>query len=185
MPSGLNYAKLYQSLHAENDKTFAGMSLLPHIDAIAELVRRHKPKSLLDYGCGKGRQYRDAGAHHRWGGLMPRLFDPGVPEFSPLPTGQHDGIICTDVLEHIASGDLPPVLDYLVHADLFLFLSISTEPARKTFWDGSNVHLTVRPPIWWREAIRGALRRTEESRQGRRPEIVISFFGHSEPAVLA
>jgi hypothetical protein len=51
-----DYGKLYRPLHARKRKAFMGRSInsgLPHIVA---LVKSHKPRTLLDYGCGKGFQ---------------------------------------------------------------------------------------------------------------------------------
>ena len=40
-----------------------------------------------------------------------RLYDPCVPRFSTFPAGlQFDGVISTDVLEHIPNVDLPWVV---------------------------------------------------------------------------
>jgi 2-polyprenyl-3-methyl-5-hydroxy-6-metoxy-1,4-benzoquinol methylase len=34
------------------------------------------------------------------------LYDPGYPKHSALPKGKYDGVICTDVIEHIDEKDL-------------------------------------------------------------------------------
>ena len=34
------------------------------------------------------------------------LYDPGVEEYSIYPKNKHDGVICTDVLEHIPEDDI-------------------------------------------------------------------------------
>lgn len=124
--------------------------------AIRELVGQHKPQQLLDYGCGKGIQYELDKVHLHWYKKMPLLYDVGVPRFSrrPVPTGTV-GIICTDVLEHIAEEDLPEILtDIFSFKPLFAFFSISCKPAKKKFADGRNVHLTIQSPIWWGDRVR-------------------------------
>src|SRR5690348_1646525 len=105
-----DYAKLYTELH-RNEKAFAGYSLKSYVDDIALLVERHNPKSLLDYGSGKGYQYLQKRMHERWGGLLPYCYDVGVRQLSEKPQGLFDGVICTDVMEHIAEEDVDAVLD--------------------------------------------------------------------------
>jgi cyclopropane fatty-acyl-phospholipid synthase-like methyltransferase len=157
----LEYGKMYRALH-RSDKVFRGHSIKAALPTICSLVRMYKPRSLLDYGCGKGRQYTEDKVHEQWGGLMPTLYDVGVDEFSAKPAGPFDGLICTDVLEHIAEEDLHDVLadifSYLPKRDdggtSFVALYIACRPAKKKrLPDGRNVHLTVKPPSWWTATI--------------------------------
>ena len=155
-----DYKKLYSEMH-KNDKYFPGYTLKKHADKVAELVKRTNPARLLDYGSGKGYQYLKLRLHERWGGLLPYCYDVGVRQLSERPEGRFDGIICTDVMEHIAEKDVDAILgevfsfsnvDWVQQA--FVFFSISCAPAyRKTLPDGRNVHLTVRPPVWWNGKI--------------------------------
>lgn len=154
----IDYAVEYRRLHEKEDR-FIGMSILPHVDDIAWLVAETGTKTLLDYGCGKGEQYTRFAVHSYWGSIMPTLYDIGVPEFSMLPKKKFDGVICTDVLEHIAVEDVKSVVkDLFRHAHLWVFMSICTRPAKKTFDDGRNVHLTVKSERWWRRKIEKAAR---------------------------
>lgn len=150
----MDYEKEYTKLHKKSEGIFSGNSLLPHIAAIDDLIKATKAKTLLDYGCGKAHPYLRDHIHDRWGIPRPYLYDVGVKRFSALPTGQFDGVICTDVLEHIAEPDLPQLIERLYsYTGKFLFLSIATRPAKKKFKDGTNVHLTIRPRDWWRELL--------------------------------
>jgi hypothetical protein len=153
-----NYAALYRPLHAAKEKAFSGRSIRVGVPYIAQMVADYRPRRLLDYGCGKGQQYSELKVHEQWGGLMPHLYDVGVPAFSEDPPAIFDGVICTDVLEHIAEADVPAVLAHLfsklpVRDDggmSFAFFWVACRPARrKTLRDGRNVHLTVREPAWW------------------------------------
>lgn len=155
MSTQINYAEEYRRLHRKRDSIFSGRSILPHVNSIKELVRYYRPTTLIDYGCGKGIQYELDKVHHMWGGKMPLLYDIGVPRYSkrPVPKGTC-AIICTDVLEHIAEEDLPQILgDIFSFQPLFAFFSISCKPAKKSFADGRNLHLTVKPPAWWGERV--------------------------------
>lgn len=154
----MDYVAEYERLH-KKAKTFPGYSILPYVDAIAELVGGRQMR-LLDYGSGKGMQYVARRCHMRWGGVLPECYDPGFPPLSDRPNGLFDGIICTDVMEHIAEADVRSVLDDIFGllnrntSETFVFFSIACRPAcRKTLADGSDVHVTIKPPDWWREAL--------------------------------
>ncbi len=154
----MDYAKAYSALHQRSDKAFSGFSLLPHISAITELVSTTRAQRLLDYGSGRGYQYLAKRAHEAWGGVLPTCYDVGVPMLSTRPQGRFDGVIATDVMEHIEEVDVPTILQDIfgfveTHPSgpkAFAFFSICCKPAKhKTLPDGRNVHLTVKPPGWW------------------------------------
>jgi hypothetical protein len=74
----------------------------------------------------------------------------GVPNLAEHPVGPFDGVICTDVLEHIHRNDVDAILgDIFALATKFVFLAIGTTLAKKKFDDGQNLHLTVERPWWW------------------------------------
>jgi hypothetical protein len=151
-----DYAKLYAPFH-ENQKLFPGYTIERYVDIIAGLVKHHKPTSMLDYGCGKGYQYVGRRVHERWGGILPHCYDIGVRQLNEHPTGKFGAVVCTDVMEHIATPDIPEVLrDIFSFAEKggFVFFGISCALSKnKAFPDGRNVHLTVQPPAWWEETI--------------------------------
>jgi hypothetical protein len=152
----MNYHEAYGEMHAANRDHFAGLSIMPHVPAITALIKRHGSKTLLDYGCGKGHQYVEAQVHETFG-IMPALYDPGVKAFARRPKQRYDGVICTDVMEHIEHGDVKAVLrDVFRYSRHWVFFSISTRAAKKTLPDGRNVHLTIKPGRWWDEKIKKA-----------------------------
>lgn len=139
----------YRAMH-QSHKMFRGNSIKGHLEAIADLVKKHQPVSLLDYGSGKGLQYEELKLHERWGGLKPTCYDPGYEPLSKKPGGEFDGVICTDVAEHVPESAVDEFLrDVIGYARKFAFFCIFTQPARKFLPDGRNVHLTVQPPEWW------------------------------------
>lgn len=143
------YIDQHRRLH-RNPKRFPGFSTGRHIPAIRQLVEEYKATSLLDYGCGKGYQYLAKRIHEQWGGLLPYCYDPGVTHLDHKPVGLYDGVLCVDVLEHVAEEGVPCLLDELLsYAHRFVFVTIATYPAGKTLPDGSNAHVTVRDGAWW------------------------------------
>lgn len=158
----MNYAKEYGALHA-NPKRFPGYTLKRYAGDVAELVMETGGR-LLDYGSGKGFQYLKLRVHEQWGGILPYCYDVGLPHLAERPEGVFDGVICTDVLEHIEEADVPAILDDILgFADpsgSFVFLTASCRPAkRKKLSDGRNVHVTVKPPDWWEAQISLAMLR--------------------------
>lgn len=147
----------YQQLHAESHKHFRGYTTKLVVEEVSRLVEKTGAKTLLDYGCGKGFQYTERKYHEQWGGIMPHLYDPGVPEFSEKPHKTFDGVICCDVLEHIPEEDVQSVLyDIFRYANKFVMLQIFLGPSKKILPDGRNAHLTQQTPLWWKEQIHKA-----------------------------
>lgn len=152
----MDYAVEYTALHASRDDIFQGYSVMPHVARIDELIKSTGARTLLDYGCGKGFQYSKNRIHKVWG-IMPTLYDPGVPEFADQPHKHFDGVICTDVMEHIEQGDVMRTLKDVFHySKRFVFFSISCRAAKKEFGDGRNVHRTIKPSVWWQRKIEKA-----------------------------
>lgn len=147
----MKYRQEYRALHEAGK--FKGFSVKSSLKEIERLVKETGAKTLLDYGCGKGLQYTEKQYHKRWG-VLPALYDPGVKGLDTKPLGTFDGVICTDVLEHVPEEELDGVLSEIFgYANKFVVLSISTLPAKKFFKDGTNVHVTVKPESWWREKL--------------------------------
>jgi len=145
----MRYLEQYQAMHAAG--AFNSRSISQWLPEIALLVRRHDARTLLDYGCGSGNAYLKDRVHKtHFRGVMPTLYDPGAAAFSAKPEGRFDGVICADVLEHVPEDELPALIEDLAgYAGKFLFASVCCRPAKKTFPDGTNLHVTVRPFRWW------------------------------------
>jgi len=149
----MDYTKTYTAMHEAKAKAFSGYSIKPYVHQISALVLKFQPDRILDYGSGKGYQYLALRVQNHWGGMLPVCYDPGVVQLRIKPEGPFNGIICTDVLEHIEEADIDGLLDDLFgfSADIgFVFLAIACRPAkRKRLPDGRNVHVTIKPPTWW------------------------------------
>ena len=163
--------------HRPPEQTFAGKMLAQHAPTVKQMIERTGAKSLLDYGAGKGQSYKAKDIQigsvvaptiqQYWGLDEIRCYDPGYEPFSQLPSEQFDGVISTDVLEHITESDLPWILDELFsYANSFVFANIACYPAKKSLPNGQNAHCTVREPEWWMGMIHAvAMRHTEVSYQ--------------------
>jgi FkbM family methyltransferase len=148
------------------EQTFPGNSLPRHIGRIKRLIDATGARTILDYGSGKGLQYRPQkvlaegkhvadGIAEYWDVDEVRCYDPGYAPYSELPDGKFDGVVCTDVLEHLPEEDLDWILNEIVgFADRFVYLNVACFPARKTLPNGENAHATVRAPDWWAARLR-------------------------------
>ena len=129
---------------------FQGLNVAQYEKPIRKLIQRTGAKTLLDYGSGLGHQYSQKGIHKRWGVAEPTCYDPAVTKFSKKPEGVFDGVICSDVLEHVPE----PLVDALIeelfsYSTKFVWASVCARPAKKTFPDGRNMHVTLHPLTWW------------------------------------
>ena len=153
------------------DKMFNGISLIYYIPQLMELIlNKEKAKSILDYGCGKGKLYSPTEYNtlkldkkgRRLNDSLPNLwqldyydlYDPGYKEYSKLPKGKYDGVICTDVIEHIDENDCDWILDEIFsYGRKFVYVTIACYKALKTFDNGKNVHVNVQTPEYWKEKL--------------------------------
>lgn len=144
---------LYREMAAEG-KNFLGLSLLNHAAEIGSLIRRTGARTILDYGSGRGDAYFTPHQIQRdWGVDRPFLFDPAFPQHDVLPPAGvlFDGVICSDVLEHVPEDEVRALVDDLFEFSRgFVWASVCCRPAKKHFADGRNMHVTVKPIEWWR-----------------------------------
>jgi hypothetical protein len=146
---------LYKEM-AASGASFRGLSVIQHSKQIGDLVREHRAKNLLDYGAGAGDAYRSPHKIHREWGLRwfnVKLYDPAFPTHDEKPHGKFDGVICSDVLEHVPEADVDEFVKALFdHARKFVWASVCTRPAKKSFpGTETNLHVTLQPMVWWRD----------------------------------
>ena len=115
----------------ENNKSWAGYDVVKYQKKIKDLVDRYDAKTILDYGCGKGLQYKEKLPYgggqelelpqEQWQtfdeylGVKVYCYDPCVEGFTELPPAgtKFDGVICTQVLNSIPDDDMLWVRDLL------------------------------------------------------------------------
>jgi cyclopropane fatty-acyl-phospholipid synthase-like methyltransferase len=140
----------YQTLHKKK-RNFHGNSIRHYVDKITDLIQLTNARTLLDYGCGKAQGRKKS--YDNWN-IIPTLYDPAVEVYSAKPIGKFDGVICTDVMEHVPEEEVDEVLqDIFQYSRRFVLFGISTVPAKKRFPDGTNVHVTVKSRDWWIDRI--------------------------------
>lgn len=169
----------YRDLHVNGERTlglppertFDGHSLFAQLQRIRALAKATGARTVLDYGSGKGTQYgpvvlkdADGTAYDDvmdfWDVDSVHCYDPAYQPFSTPPTGQFDGVICTDVLEHCPEEDMPWILGTLFeYARLFVFANVACYPARKHLPNGENAHCTIRPVEWWADLLQATASR--------------------------
>ena len=157
------YIDQYKEAHKDSTR-FPGISIRYYVKDIAQLIDQTDTKTLLDFGCGKGEQYKNVELMSKWGklpnevwGIMPKLYDPAVETHNVFPDEKFDGVISTDVMEHVPEDAVDVVLEQIFSkADKFVFLAIATYLGKPTSYklpNGESPHITVKPDAWWIEQI--------------------------------
>ncbi|NEQ40208.1 MAG: hypothetical protein F6K40_29780 [Okeania sp. SIO3I5] len=165
---------MYQQMHAHGSPEhnipakvmFAGQSLSRQALNIKDLIAKYQGKSLLDYGSGKGMAYRTKfvppnqkdkvfpNVQTFWGIEQLTCYDPAYLENSNLPKGKFDAVICTDVLEHCPTEDMPWIVEEIFSfASKFVYANVACRPAAKRLPNGENAHCTVKSVEWWESLI--------------------------------
>jgi len=126
----------YKELH----NGFYGSSSMLHFDEISSVVLEQKPKSILDYGCGRS----DLVAHF-WNDGKREIdrYDPAIPAYKTLKDKTYDMVLCNDVLEHIEMRDVDRVLQEIKTKSDSVIFTISLKLARAVLPDGRNAHVTI------------------------------------------
>lgn len=168
---------LYQRMHEgdaalvnpDDADPFDGRRLSKHSGTVSALIADTGAETVLDYGAGKGQGYdRLPGdseasawrAHPDWRGARVRLYDPGHAPIAQLGDEEFDGVISTDVVEHIAPFDVPWVIDDMFRrARKFVYVAAACYPAEAILLDGRNAHTIQQPPYWWQMQMELAARR--------------------------
>jgi len=134
----------------KNNKNWAGYDVVKYQKKIKDLVDHYGAKTILDYGCGKGLQYKEklrygGGAGHelpkeQWQtfdeylGVTVFKYDPCVAGFDILPekNTKFDGVICTQVLNSIPDDDMSWVRQTLEnHTTKFCFIGLNFQREAK------------------------------------------------------
>lgn len=136
----------------------------PGEEVVPVILTMLQPSGLLiDFGCGTGRAalaMSKAGCNVLCIDFADNCRDEEAMSLpflqwdltKPLPPHAIYGV-CTDVMEHIPTDDVPSVVQNITRAADNVFFQISTVPDVMGALIGQDLHLTVKPHSWWRELL--------------------------------
>jgi SAM-dependent methyltransferase len=146
------YIEQLQSLHNDPRRTKGFGGKVKDLGQFHSFMNEWNPRSLLDYGCGKGHIL--AYLKETYPNTKCVGYDPAVPMFSKLIDKSFECVFSNDVLEHVEPDMIDKVLE---HIDLcstkYIWLRIDTLPARKKLPDGRNAHLLIQNKKWWKRKL--------------------------------
>lgn len=136
--------KIYQDIHKTTP--FGKRAKFPK--NLDKFIREKKPRSILDFGCGKGRLIETIKE------VYPEIqvlgYDPANPDFDiDLSNVCVDMIISSDVLEHVEPEYIDQTLTDLRSKSKYFFHLIACSPAKLILPDGRNAHLIIEDRVWW------------------------------------
>lgn len=145
----------YKKLH-EDPKRFWGASFNRHGDLLRPYIKKYGIESILDFGSGKGDQYKEQGLHRKYfHGIKPRLYDPAVEGINKLPKKSFDMVFSTDVLEHLEYEDLDATLNLIYsRATKFVYHGIANWETGRLLDDGRDMHIIQEDIHWWVDKIK-------------------------------
>lgn len=138
LPGYREHIAAYQEMHAA--RYYGGSATELHLQEVAQVVRALKPRSILDYGCGRS----DLVAHFWLDGKRSiARYDPAIALLCDMPEGQFDLALVMDVMEHIPMAWVDKVLSQVRRKSGTALFTISTKLARAKLPDGRNAHVTI------------------------------------------
>ncbi len=140
----------YEELHRNNPSY--GSTSLKFIDEVSAMIDYLNPKSILDYGCGKGTLIDEL--QKRYPQIKCHKYDPSIPEYDTIPVSQADMVLNTDVLEHIPVDDIDEVLHSISSITQNVYFNLHHGRAAHVLPNGENAHCTVRSPNWYRKKLK-------------------------------
>ncbi len=151
----------YKKLHGPTSTQFLGYTLMSYKNQVVDAIREAGAKTVLDWGCGKGEAW--VNWQSELGLREVYRYDPGVKHFAVPPAERlkFDLVVCCDVLEHLLEPDAEALVPKLFdHAKKGVWASVCCRAAKKTFPDGTNMHVTIKPITWWQQLFAAEAERT-------------------------
>ena len=139
---------LYEKIH-KKDSGYGNTGGC-YVKSVLNHVNKYNPKSILDFGCGKGKLKTGLAKHE----IDIDEYDPAIPNKKKIPKEQYDLITTTDVLEHIYEDEIPTICkEFISLQPETMFHAICTRAAHKKLPDGTNAHKTIRDIEWWAKKL--------------------------------
>lgn len=157
LPSFHEHVLAYKEMHSTR---FYGSSATElHLEKVAKVVADLKPRSIMDYGCGRS----DLSSHFWLDGQRQIVkYDPAIPMYKRMPSGTYDLVLCCDVMEHIPIDSVDRVLSEVRSKGGKAFFTISLKLARAKLPDGRNAHVTLLTKTEWMRWIKSKYRKVRE-----------------------
>ena len=146
------YIEQLRSLHKDKSRPQGFGGKVKDLGAFHSYMEKWQPKSLLDYGCGKGAILSHL--QNKYPNIKIEGYDPAVVMFDKISRQNYECIFSNDVLEHIEPDHIHKVLKHINELSTkYLWLRIDTKPARKVLPDGRNAHLIIENIDWWTNLV--------------------------------
>lgn len=155
----------YSHLHAVSGYGASGYKMLPFM---LPQVLALRPRSIVDYGCGKSDLARSIAAKAGIGTVA--MYDPAIPTRAEKPREIFDLLINVDVLEHVPDEEIDAVVAEMASMARDALIVVDTRPAKFLLSDGTNAHVSLHDEAWWLERLRKSfptLRPVRIRRKGR------------------
>lgn len=138
--------KAYEEIHLNTP--FGKRSKIPK--ELKKFIEKNKPKSICDFGCGKGNLIETL--KENYPDIVLVGYDPANEKFNaPIEDKFFDLLISTDVLEHVEPEYINKTLEFLSTKSRYIYHKIALSPAKLILPDGRNAHLIQESSDWWRK----------------------------------
>jgi len=144
LPDYHDHIAAYKEMHST--RHYGDSSTEEYLPVVARVVAELKPKSILDYGCGRS----DLAAHFwRDGERSIARYDPAIGKYKVMPAGRFDLVLACDLMEHIPMAFVDQILTEIRMKGATALFAISTILARAKLPDGRNAHVTILTQSEW------------------------------------
>lgn len=171
-----DYIEENKRLHSEIEDY--GACGARNAEQVYALLNLFHPKSILDFGCGKGSlkpaveqlifKRRISASHGKFVSKLAQKrhsqivnypewteYDPAILGKDVFPSNRiFDMVVATDVLEHVEPDMLESVLESIrgVTGTVF-FCTIGIAPSSRRLSDGRDAHLIIEDEKFWRDEL--------------------------------
>lgn len=145
MENNIKYIDQYTQLH-KNVEEYGASGCL-HFNEVCLLIDFLKPKTVMDYGCGKGTLIEQL--KEKYSDIVFYKYDPAIEEYNTLPVNKVDFLINTDVLEHIPENNIENVIREISSISDNCFFNLHHGAAMFILPNGENAHCTIKPADWY------------------------------------
>lgn len=136
----------YKQLHNQEKDYGNSKDFLEELCLIIDFL---KPKTILDYGCGKGARIEEL--KKIYPGIYIYGYDSAIEGKNFLPIYKADLVINFDVLEHIPEDEIEDVVKNISSISENVYFNLHHALASFHLPNGENAHCTIKPIFWYYE----------------------------------